>query len=501
MYIILTRQLFLIGLRPTTALLLFVLLWVLAQSTGNFILLWSVIIFFALLGIGTYRVILTGWSSSRSFSKLGRLRAILQSLSFEVVLVIVVLMVLTINRALSLSFELKLRERLMLWLCFWLFLLLIEGNRAPFDLLERERELISGFNIEIGRISFIYLFLREYGIIMIFSSIAGNFVTGSTLITSVLMVTLVLIIRNCYPRLRYDSFIEIIWQRILPLRVLLFIVSIFNCSYDVWAFSFFKGKEIESWQLSHLVDRSWIPLCLSASVFLLIFSTLFWFKFGIFPLLFLSSLLLLISLFVTWFRDISRERTYYGKHSLIVQSGLKWGLVWFLFREVWFFFRVFWTFFHFRLSPLSGAFWAWPFEGVIVIPFFQIPLLNTLILLSRGLTATLGHQELLKREKSPWVLYRVLLGVYFLSLQGIEYLVSSISISSRIYGRVFFFGTGFHGLHVFLGTFMLLTRRTRLSLTIISSLHHFGVEFSLWYWHFVDAVWLFLFFWIYTWGS
>lgn len=255
-----------------------------------------------------------------------------------------------------------------------------------------------------------------------------------------------------------------------------------------------------SWQLSHLVNNSWWPIRIRASTFSLICTVLLWLKISI--NLFVLSVVVITFLIIIsiWFRDIIRESTFQGEHRALVQGGLKWGLVWFLFSEVWFFFRVFWTFFHFRLAPLSRRFQDWPGIGLSSISPFQIPLLNTIILLIRGVTATLAHHELLAGYKSPWILWRVVLGVYFLILQGFEYATSFFSISSGAYGRIFFFGTGFHGLHVCIGALMLLVRALRLSLSRINSQHHFGLEFSLWYWHFVDVVWLFLFFWVYAWG-
>lgn len=229
-------------------------------------------------------------------------------------------------------------------------------------------------------------------------------------------------------------------------------------------------------------------------------SVLYWFKYSNVSLLPLT-LFGAILVFIVWFRDLERERTYQGRHTLLVLGSLKWGLVWFLFREVWFFFSVFWRFFHSRITPVTGGISIWPGYGLRVIPPFQVPLLNTIILLIRGVTATLAHQELLSNSKTDWVRIRIFLGVYFLFLQGFEYISSYYSISSGTYGRVFFFGTGFHGLHVCLGVLILSTRAVRIRKNLLSSYHHFGLEFSLWYWHFVDVVWLFLFFWIYTWGS
>lgn len=225
-----------------------------------------------------------------------------------------------------------------------------------------------------------------------------------------------------------------------------------------------------------------------------------WFKFHFNTFIFVSTLLVFLFVIRVWFRDVIRERTLQGEHRILVQGGLKWGLIWFLFREVWFFFRVFWRFFHFRLAPLTRQFQDWPGVGLRAISPFQVPLLNTVILLMRGVTATLAHHKLLARIKSPWLLWSVFLGIYFLILQGFEYSISFFSMSSGAYGRVFFFGTGFHGLHVCLGAIILIVRRIRVIKNLISSYHHFGVEFSLWYWHFVDVVWLFLFFWVYAWG-
>jgi cytochrome c oxidase subunit 3 len=227
---------------------------------------------------------------------------------------------------------------------------------------------------------------------------------------------------------------------------------------------------------------------------------LFIFKYKYNSILFGVVLAFSILLLFTWIRDIRRESRLQGHHSLLVQGSLKWGLIWFLFREVWFFFRIFWRFFHMRLAPVSGGALMWPYLGVTIIPPFQVPLLNTVILLMSGVTATLAHHDTLRGRLSYWLPFSVLLGLYFLLLQGIEYFAANYSISSGTYGSLFFFGTGFHGLHVCLGAVILGIRTMRLFSVLVRSQHHFGLEFRLWYWHFVDVVWLFLFFWVYTWG-
>jgi cytochrome c oxidase subunit 3 len=255
------------------------------------------------------------------------------------------------------------------------------------------------------------------------------------------------------------------------------------------------------WQLRHLVNNSWLPLAISAGRFRRMLVALFLFKFGFRLRLLIVAIFSLFVVFYAWFRDVGREATYQGHHTWLVQGSLKWGLFWFLFREVWFFFSVFWTFFHLRTAPLTRGLWGWPCEGIFVISPFQVPLLNTVILLIRGLTATLAHHELLAGRQTIWVVIRVVLGVYFLTLQGVEYYSATFSVARGAYGRIFFFGTGFHGLHVCLGALILLVSSWRLWGQLLTTQHHFGLEFSLWYWHFVDVVWLFLFFWVYTWGA
>lgn len=253
--------------------------------------------------------------------------------------------------------------------------------------------------------------------------------------------------------------------------------------------------------MSHLVNNSWLPILLSSAVFLLLLNTTFSFKKGEFsPFITMFRVLYLVGVFILWVRDVLRERRFQGHHTFLVQSNLKWGLLWFLFREVWFFFSIFWTFFHMCLYPLRAPSNEFPVLGVQGISFLEVPLLNTIILLIRGVTATLAHHSLLGNHKSEWLLVSSLLGGYFLSLQWLEYSIRSFAIYSRVYGRVFFIGTGFHGFHVVLGTLILLTSHFRQEYRQVTSSHHFGVEFSLWYWHFVDVVWIFLYLLVYYWG-
>lgn len=228
--LVIRRQALVFFYSPFVLLFLFLLLWILILSwTGSyFVVKYAALMYFRLLGLGAYAVIITGWSRVSSFSKLGSIRGILQRLSFEVALILLLIVVLTNIK----GFLLKSEERLILeahiiWLALWVFLSLIETNRAPFDLLEGERELIRGFNVEIGRVFFVYLFLREYGIIIVISAISRAVIEGEVRSILLTLLRVMLFMRRCFPRVRYDVIIMLIWQRILPLTVLRFLLYFF----------------------------------------------------------------------------------------------------------------------------------------------------------------------------------------------------------------------------------------------------------------------------------
>jgi len=225
---VLISQLILFCIGPSILLALFLFIWTfLVPWQGRiFLIKYNALLFFSLLGIGAYLVILTGWRSTRVFSKLGRLRGILQRLSYEVAIIIVFIFVLLLFKELNLISS-PVKEIILIWMGVWLILLLIERNRAPFDLLEGERELIRGFNIEIGSLIFVYLFLREYGIIVLIAVITEIIMSGKISLISLLLVVFLLFIRSCFPRVRYDSLITVIWHRILPIRVCLSFLALF----------------------------------------------------------------------------------------------------------------------------------------------------------------------------------------------------------------------------------------------------------------------------------
>ena len=244
----------------------------------------------------------------------------------------------------------------------------------------------------------------------------------------------------------------------------------------------------------------------------------------------------LVYLFFAWFGDVIIEslKGFYNKQ---VDISFRWGMVWFIFSEVMFFAAFFGALFYARIYSVpwlggegAGAatnefLWpafdnAWPLlqtpdmtvEGLAskfteikeVIPAFDIPALNTVILLSSGATVTFAHWALKKGQRKPlcwWLFATVALGVIFVGLQAGEYIHAyqdlDLTLNSGIYGSTFFMLTGFHGFHVTMGAIMLAVILARSMRGHFSEEHHFAFEAVAWYWHFVDVVWLGLFIFVY----
>lgn len=250
----------------------------------------------------------------------------------------------------------------------------------------------------------------------------------------------------------------------------------------------------------HLVSISPWPILLSFSLINNLFITINWFN-NLNYFYFITIPCSLLCIF-QWWRDIIRESTYQGSHTLNVYKGLRIGIILFITSEVLFFFSFFWAYFHSSLSPSIEIGQLWPPYNIIPFNPYDIPLINTIILISSGLTITWSHHSIIlinfkERKKSLFI--TIILGLYFSSLQIYEYYESPFTISDSIYGSTFFIATGFHGLHVIIGTIFLLICLYRLNKLHFSSSHHFGFEAAAWYWHFVDVVWLFLFISIYWW--
>ena len=205
-----------------------------------------------------------------------------------------------------------------------------------------------------------------------------------------------------------------------------------------------------------------------------------------------------------WFRDIVREGTFEGAHTHQVQEGLRLGMILFITSEVMFFFSFFWAYFSAALAPTVEMGSVFPPLGIEVFKPGDVPLLNTCILLLSGATVTWSHKAILagyRQEAIDGLALTVSLGALFTFFQGLEYLEALFTISDGIYGTTFFLLTGFHGLHVMIGTTMLAVALIRELKYHYTSEHHFGFTFAAIYWHFVDVVWLGLYLFVYIWGS
>nr|QSZ78281.1 cytochrome c oxidase subunit III [Leptocimbex praiaformis] len=253
----------------------------------------------------------------------------------------------------------------------------------------------------------------------------------------------------------------------------------------------------------HLVDYSPWPLLSSFSTMILLMGSIKWFHYNNHNLMFLGITLTLMIMF-QWWRDIIRESTFQGNHTTSVMNGLQWGMILFIISEILFFTSFFWAFFHSSLSPNIEIGSLWPPKGIKPFNPMHIPLLNTIILITSGMTITWSHHSIMnnnKKEALKSLKITVILGILFTMLQAYEYNEASFSIASSIYGSTFFMATGFHGIHVLIGTTFLFVNLMRLKNNHFSIFHHFGFEASAWYWHFVDVVWLFLYISVYWWGK
>lgn len=264
-------------------------------------------------------------------------------------------------------------------------------------------------------------------------------------------------------------------------------------------------KESTSWIVNpfHLVEfRPW-PIIGSVGAMFLTRGLAAWFH-GYGVILITIGLTLIVFTIIQWWRDVVRERRIQGFHTTTTARGLRIGIILFILSEVCFFFAFFWAFFHRRLAPTIELGNSWPPAGVNPLSPWGVPLLNTVVLLSSGATVTWAHHSLIvgwHTEASIRLVLTVILGCYFTFLQASEYLETSFSIRDRVYGTTFFVATGFHGLHVLIGTTFLLVCLLRHLFNQFTSTHHLGFEAAAWYWHFVDVVWLFLFISIYWWGG
>nr|DBA43512.1 TPA_asm: COX3 [Bombus citrinus] len=245
----------------------------------------------------------------------------------------------------------------------------------------------------------------------------------------------------------------------------------------------------------HMVTPSPWPIMISMNLMNLLMSLISWiylnnFMFSMFNLLtFLMSMMM-------WFRDIIRESTFQGYHSFYITSMMKFSMILLIISELFFFISFFWTFFHNSMSPSIEINSFWPPKMIKFFNPLEIPLMNSITLILSGLTVTLSHYNMLNNNMKSSMLNLILtisLGTYFNLMQIFEYSNSFFCINDSIYGSIFFLSTGFHGTHVMIGTLMLSYSLLRMYKNHFSPIHHINYELSIWYWHFVDVIWLFIY--------
>ena len=243
----------------------------------------------------------------------------------------------------------------------------------------------------------------------------------------------------------------------------------------------------------------------------------------------LLGLVIWLSVLYQWFGDAIDESES-GQYGANIDRSFRWSMSWFIFSEVMFFGAFFGALWWARVHsvPMLGnedhlatlwpdfkSMWPSAAEGVTASPAktiepfvtmtpFWLPTINTALLLSSGVTLTIAHHALRANDRAKTISFMwitVLLGIVFLACQGYEYYHAyhelNLKLTSGIYGSTFFMLTGFHGFHVFMGMLMLLIITLRLQKGHFSADRHFGFEGAAWYWHFVDVVWLGLYFLVY----
>ncbi|MCH8226982.1 MAG: cytochrome c oxidase subunit 3 [Proteobacteria bacterium] len=285
----------------------------------------------------------------------------------------------------------------------------------------------------------------------------------------------------------------------------------------------------------HINDSYYIPhgtrwpIIGSLGLVTMMSSAAFWLNDSeIAPWTFLAGVLILVFMLFGWFGEVIRESES-GIYNAQVDTSFRLGMMWFIFSEVMFFAVFFGCLFYVRMFAVpwlggegtgavtnellwQGYVTTWPTAGPAelggefqTISAFGVPFVNTLILLSSGLTVTLAHLALKNNDRIKlvlWLLTTVFLGFGFVYLQIGEYKEAyqhlGLTLGSGIYGSTFFMLTGFHGVHVTLGAIMLTVIAFRSMHGHFKPENHFGFEAVAWYWHFVDVVWLGLFIFVYV---
>lgn len=247
-----------------------------------------------------------------------------------------------------------------------------------------------------------------------------------------------------------------------------------------------------------MVGRRHYPWWVSCQLGAFLRSLIVFFKWGVYEGIVFSGFSLILTILM-WRHTLVLERMG-GNHRRQIAEAFKFSWMLFIFSEAIFFFGIFWAFFDRALSPSVELGIEWPPIGVIPINPYGIPLFNTVVLLSRGVSLTWSHSSLLSKGNAvPGLTITVVFAFIFEAAQYVEYSQATFSIRDGIFGRVFYFGTGFHGLHVIFGHVFLCVNLYRVYWCHFTRTRHLRFEFRIIYWHFVDVVWIFLYIRVYWW--
>lgn len=261
----------------------------------------------------------------------------------------------------------------------------------------------------------------------------------------------------------------------------------------------------------HLVDPSPLPIITAFSLLVLASgAVLFMHKHTIGLFILIGGFIAVNMCLYNWWKSVVKEAIADKAHNSVVQNGLRIGMALFILSEIMFFFAFFFSYFKSAIFPvgiLDGV-WVtekgtWPPAGIKTFDPWDLPLLNTLILLLSGTTVTWAHYSLLENNREDFktgLALTVGLGFLFTICQILEYAHAPFKFTDGVYASNFFMATGFHGAHVLIGTIFLLVTYLRANKGQMDAQNHLGFEFAAWYWHFVDVVWLFLYVFVYIWG-
>jgi cytochrome c oxidase subunit 3 len=257
----------------------------------------------------------------------------------------------------------------------------------------------------------------------------------------------------------------------------------------------------------HILAPSTWPLLSSLAGCVMLAGIVFWIH-DITPFVFFGGLVATLYCMFGWWSEVVAESKV-GDHTTVVRIGLRYGFILFIMSEVMFFAAWFWAFFKEALYPMDqflGSTYVQP--DIIPVDAFHLPLINTLILLLSGCAVTWAHHALVhennRKELITGLAVAIGLGLLFTAFQAYEYyeLIAHYDwqFGGDLFFSSFFMATGFHGFHVIIGTIFLTVCLFRAMSGHFTPERHVGFEAAAWYWHFVDVVWLFLFFAVYMWG-